>query len=83
MITSEQLDESKKLARVANDMKLMNIQLALKERICKNCKWWKRDGKFSWGGCNCWVVNSFMEGGIIVPAESFGCNQWEVKDDTD
>ena len=54
-------------------------EFILKERICKNCKWWARlHGGMGdkYGQCRNDLSSYPPE---IVTKEDFGCNQWEKK----
>lgn len=64
-------------------------EFILKDRICKNCKWWKSFGNNVVQCENKTVLGytvrvSFTFGTdsmCFEPSETFGCNQWEKRDE--
>ncbi len=54
------------------------------ECICKNCKWWVMEDEALARFFSC--HNSIVQGiprvpTPVVPPETFGCNQWEKKEE--
>ena len=56
-------------------------EFILKERICKNCKWWQMLSPYSYhGNCKNYVVLEMVADNTDFLATTlFGCNQWEAK----
>ena len=54
-------------------------EFILKERVCKNCKWWDRVDELNIGECLTINYCHSYEDAVFKPQEDFGCNQWEAK----
>jgi hypothetical protein len=48
---------------------------------CKNCKFWKEEGKSGWGTCR-EVKNIGVLGGVWWPEKNFGCINGAAKNFT-
>ena len=57
-------------------------EFILKERICKNCRWWERRETYmngAFGICEHTDMVGYVEN-TFEPHASFGCNQWKKKE---
>lgn len=64
-----------------------DVDFMLKDRTCKNCKWWERfklpSVNAGHGICeNLYGGGGHVQGGKnFIPPANFGCNLWEERDE--